>query len=145
MKLAGYQRIMEGDFKEEDKDLVRTLSPAINDGFSDIQLALNNRLTFADNFNCTTRVLDITVNAYGVPTDNLTITLDRVSGSSSVNTKAYGAQILRAVNLTNTTVYPTATPFISFSQNGANVLKIDHVAGIPAGNKFRLNLVIFNQ
>lgn len=142
MKLAGYKYIYENDFNEEERELVRKLANSLNIGIENVYLALNNRLTFQDNFQGTYKQIEVTLDAKGKPTDTTAFQLDKQGGTqyaSSVN----GILILKAENLTNPTVYPTAVPLVSFSQDN-ELLTVEHIAGLPAGYKFRLTLMAFN-
>jgi hypothetical protein len=52
--------------------------------------------------------------------------------------------VLSAINETNTSVYPTSTPFISFSQVGKTVT-INNIKGLQSGYKYTLTLVAFDS
>ena len=142
MKLAGYKRIYENDFTAEDRELVRKLANSLNIGIENVYLALNNRLTLQDNIQGTFKVIDITLDSSGIPTDTTGFQLDR-QGGTQVVPNVVGVMVLRVVNLTDTGVFPTATPLITFSQDN-EFLKIDHISGLPAGYTFRLTFMAFN-
>lgn len=142
MKLSGYKYIYENDFKPEERELIRKLANSLNVGIENVYLALNNRLTLADNIQGTFKQIDITLDSNGLPTDTTGFQLDR-QGGTQVVPNVQGILVLRAENLVSTTVFPTATPLISFSQDN-EFLQINHVSGLPAGYTFRLTLMAFN-
>lgn len=137
MKLPSYRRIITGDFPQEDKQLVEQLGSNVNDGFNVVYQALNKRLTFADNIASTVRTIDVTVDSNGIPSQ-------AVSFKSDVpNTPVLGVIVLSAQNLTNSAVYPTGQPFISYTQNG-DAIFINNITGLQARNQYRLIVLAIN-
>lgn len=142
MKLPSFKRIYESDYTEEDRELVRQLAVSLNTGIENIYLALSSRLTFADNFQCTVRNINVTVDSNGIPQDTTAFQLNAVGGTQAIS-RVIGIQVLAVTNLDDESVYPTGTPFISFNQD-ERVINIEHIAGLPAGFTFQLTLVAFN-
>lgn len=137
MKLSSFRRIITQDFKKEFQELIEQLGSNINDGFNSVYSALNKRLTFADNISCTVKTINVTVDSSG----NL---LQPVSfGLDVQNTPVMGVVVVSATNLTNSVVYPTSTPWISFTQN-ANTIIINNIKGLPANNIFTLKVIAIN-
>lgn len=134
MNLQSYKRIYKQDFQQEDQNLVEKLSYSINSGFDIVYEALNKRLTFDDNFNSNIVTFNVTVNATGVPTLNGVF---RTSVSGSIT----GLVVIKAVNQTNNKIYPTSSPFISFTQNSSNVT-INNITGLQAANSYQITVLI---
>ena len=138
MKLPNFKRLNVVDYTEDQQALVEKLAASLNIGIDSVYIALANRLTYSDNFSATQKTFQVTVDSSGIP---LTPVSFKLNTNSSVTPRITGAQVLQAVNQTNSTVYPTATPFLSYVQNGLNV-NINHIAGLPANNVFELTVVV---
>ena len=142
MRLPSFKRLYEQDFKEEDKALVRKLGDTLNTDLENVYLALSGRISLNDNIQCTIKVLQITVNSLGKPENITGYQLNRQGGTQAVS-RVIGCQIIKAVNLTNPTVYPNGTPFMTFTQN-EDFITIEHIAGLPQNNLFELTIVAYN-
>jgi hypothetical protein len=140
MKLPNFKRLNIVDFTEEQQALVEKLADSLNIGIDSVYLALANRLTFTDNFSATQKSFQVTVNSLGIPVAPIGF---RLNTNSNVTPRITGSQVIVANNLTNPLVFPTATPFLSYTQNGTSV-NINHIAGLPAGYNFELTVVIFH-
>lgn len=137
MKLPSFRRIITTDFEQEYQKLVESIGSTINDSFNIIYSALNKRLTLNDNIMCTVKEINVTVDSSGNPTAASTFSLD------VQNTQIIGISVLRAENLTNSAVFPTNAPFISYAQTG-NVIRINNITGLQANNLYRIKLVAYN-
>jgi len=142
MKLPNFKRLYESDFPEEDQELIQILASSLNVDLENIYLALSKRLSLLDNIQCTVKTITTAVNAGGIPLDATSFKINKEGGTQAV-TKIIGCTVYAAKNTTNNQVFPTATPFISFSQN-EDTITIDHIAGLPENNIFQLTVVAFN-
>jgi hypothetical protein len=140
MQIPGYKRINIVDYTADQQALVEKLASTLNIGIDNVYLALNNRLTFADNFSATQKTLTVTVDSAGKPTQSLSFPLNTANNQQP---RIIGTQIISATNNTYSSVYPTAAPFISYTQSG-NTININHIAGLPANNEFALTIVVFH-
>lgn len=136
MKLSNFKRIISTDFEEEDQKLIELLGRNLNDGIDGLYFALNNKLTFEDNFLASVKDIEVTVGATGTPTTRTSILL-------SNNLPVKGTFVISAINKTNATSYPTAAPFISFTQNGTTLF-IDNITGLVANNRYIVRFIAFN-
>ena len=136
MKLSNYKRLISTDFDEKDQALVEKMGRNLNDGIDNLYFALNNKLTFEDNFLATVKDVEVTVDAAGVPTTRTSILL------GTTNT-VKGTQVIATTNKTSATGYPTSCPFISYTQNG-NTLFIDNITGLLANNRYVIRFIAFN-
>ncbi len=108
-KLPSYKRLYEQDFKEEDRELVSQLADTLNSGIEVLYEQLNGKLVMGENLAAYAKEILVTVGANGVPTGKTAIkktTTDRIQGIS----------VIRADNLTNSSVYPTSGVFITFTE-----------------------------
>lgn len=136
MKLGNYKRIISNDYPVENQKLIEQLGRQLNDGIEQLFAATGGKLTFADNFLCTVKDVEVTVGSTGNP-------INRTSLSLSNSEIVQGCQVISAVNKSNAATYPTGCPFISFTQNGTQLF-IDNVTGIQANNRYLLRIVCFN-
>lgn len=136
MKLSNFKRIISTDFDQKDQQLIERLGRNLNDGIDGLYFALNNKLTFEDNFLATVKEIEVTVDSTGVPTTKTSILLGN-------NSPVKGTLVLATTNKTNSSVYLTAAPFITFSQNGTSLF-IDHITGLQANNRYIVRFIAFN-
>ena len=131
-KLPSYRRLYDQDFPEKDQELVGQLAVSINAGFEALYETLNGKLSFNDNTASLITTITVEVDASGKPKSKTTIkknTSDRFSGFP----------VISAVNLSNSTTYPTSAPFISYTET-TNTVTIDNITGLPANNLFQLTI-----
>ena len=132
MKLNNIKRIIEEDFSQDDRLLVRKLSFSLNPFLEQISTLFNKNIDF-DNLNQEVINVSVELDALGIPKTQIDI-------KTSLKTKIKGCHCIRAINLTNNS-YPTSAPFITFTPNG-NLLRINHVAGLPANVKYELSVIL---
>lgn len=137
MKLPSYKRIITQDYTKENQELVEQLGGNINDSFNTIYSALNNKLTFKENFSSTVRDIEIVVDSAGKPTNDAGFKLD------ILNTQVTGCICVRATNLTNSNVFPTGSPWVSFLQQD-NFIKILNVTNLQPSNRYILRIIALN-
>lgn len=136
MKLPNYKRIITSDFKQEDQEMIEQLGRNINDGFNQVYFTLNGRINLSDNIYCTVRTVDVTLDANGIPVSRTTFSLNNTQ-------PVIGCQVLDAKNQTNSAVYPTGAPFISYTQLDQALL-INHITGLQPGQRYTLRIVAYN-
>lgn len=132
MRLPSFRRIFEQDYEKQYQDLVRQLSVSINYGFEPLYEILNGKLSFTENTASLITTVNVEVNANGKPKSKTTIrktTSDRFSGF----------MIIKAENLSNSSIYPTSAPFISYTETSDSIT-INNVTGLPADNLFQLTV-----
>lgn len=134
MRLPGYKRLNTKDYDKEDQKLIDLLSGTINDAFDSLFDALNNRLTFKDNFLSTISEFNVTVDTNGLPTSTTSFKLARS------NQKVEGIIVLSAFNITSPNLYPPGAVFISFTANSDNVV-INKITGLSEGNTYRIKVL----
>jgi len=136
MKLPGFKRLNKQDYAQEFKDLVDRLSVSLNIGLEVLYTLGNNNISLTDNIFCTIKDITIIVDSAGIPLNPTSIGL-----TNNVQI-AKGTHIMFAENQTNSTIYPTGAPFITFIQNGTSII-IKHITGLPANNQFLLRVVVW--
>lgn len=137
MKLPTFKRLNKADYNKEYQGLIETLSFSINNGVEVLFEALNKSLNLNDNFACTVKQFTVEVNSDGTPKTATSFTLD-------TNNRILGVMVLSATNQTNSSIYPTSAPFVSFSQSGKTIT-INNIKGLQSGYKYSLTLVAFDS
>lgn len=137
MKLPTFKRLNKTDYEKDFQGLIETLSFSINNGIEVIYQALNKSLNLNDNVACTVKQFAVEVKEDGTPKTATTFTLD-------TNNRILGIMVLNATNQNNASIYPTSTPFISFSQSGKTIT-INNIKGLQSGQKYLLTLVAFDS
>lgn len=135
-KLKSYKRIITSDYKDEDQQLVEQLGGSVNDGFNDVYFVLNGRVELSNNVYCSVRLVDVIVDANGIPTSRTTVSLNSTQA-------VIGCHVMMAINQTNSAVYPTGAPFISYTQVNQALL-INHITGLQPDMRYTLRIVAFN-
>lgn len=135
MKLPTYKRIRIEDFSEEERMLIEKLALSINDGFSNVYDALNNKLTFRDNFAGTAKEFTVSTDVNGTPTGTTEIRLDSI-------TPVFGFNIIFVNHVSNPNIYPNSAVQIFGVQN-KNIFRINKVTGLPANQSFNIRVQVF--
>ena len=135
-KLRSYRRIVTSDYEQEQQQLVEKLADPINDSFNEVYFTLNGRVDLTNNVFCTVRLVDVIVNASGVP-------VNRTSFGLNNTQPVIGCQVLQAINQTNSSIYPTGAPFITFTQSEQSII-INHVTGLQPNMRYTLRIVAYN-
>lgn len=132
-RLNNVQRILPKEFPEEDRQTVEMLAGILNYFMTQTTDIINGRLDY-ENINKEIVTFDVTVDANGNPIQTLNFT-----ATSGV----VGGTVINAQNLTNTAVFPTSQPFVSFNALQQNKLyRVNNITGLQANNKYRITLEV---
>jgi len=132
MRLPSFKRINKSDFSADEQAMIETLAASLNIGIESLYTAINNNLTFKDNFAGTQVDLIVTVDSNGIPQGTTTFQLKNTN-------KVIGCNVKFEQNLTNSDTYPTSAPFITFQQNG-NIITILHITGLSPNDEHLLRI-----
>jgi hypothetical protein len=135
MKLPNFKRLNKADFDQQLGDLVDTLSASLNIGIENLYTALNNRLSLADNFLCSVKDVQVTVNSSGTPIGTTTFTID----SKITNLK--GLQIIKVDNVNTPTSYAPGAVSINGYTITSNGVQLLNVAGLSANTLYQLRII----
>jgi hypothetical protein len=133
MKLPSYRRIFKTDYQEDYQPLVEKLAVSINYGFDTLYDALNQKLTFQDNFLSTIAEFNVTVDASGKPSQK---TQFKLSGSQN---SVQGIIVLNCFG-TKTNDLPTAGVFISFEKN-EQFVNINNIKGLIPNIQYTIKVL----
>lgn len=115
--------------------MIEILTPTINNGVEVLYEALNNNVSIRDNIDCTVRDVQLSVNTQGIPVGLTTFTVNS-------NNRVDGCQVIKVENLTNSGVYLTSGPFITYSQID-NRITINHITGLVPGNNYTIRVIAY--
>lgn len=135
-KLSSWRRLITNDFPKEDRKLVEQISSPINDSFNELYFATNGRLSVSENLYCTVRTIDVIVDATGVPLATTSFTLTHA-------VPVLGVQVIYAANQDNSSNYPSAQPFVSFTAISGGIL-INHISGLTANERYTIRLIAWH-
>lgn len=128
-RIDNVRRIIVEEFPEESRETVSRLAGVLNLFMEQVVDTINGRIDFD---NTVEDVIQITleVDANGVPIGNNKVrsTLGRIRGTT----------VLRAIPQDNPANLATGQPFISYSQQEANILTVDRVTGLVANETYLL-------
>lgn len=113
------------------------ISFSLNQGIELLYDVLNRKVSLSDNIACTIRDVIVSVNAGGIP-------LTRTSYSLDLVTTVIGTEVIRAENLTNSTIYPSSGILISYTQSGSNII-INHITGLQADSSYRIRVITWQS
>lgn len=136
MRLPNFKRLNKGDYSAEEQGLVEKLASSINIGIESLYEALNNRLTFKDNFAGTVVEIQVSVDSTGKP---LQTTQFKLTNTNRVE----GTLVIAANHATNPSIFPIGYPFVSFSVNG-DIVTVRNVQGLQPNQPFIVKLVVLN-
>lgn len=128
-KIALPSEIRAEDFDEKDRDLVEKLGGIYNPFVNDVYKQVNSNLTF-DN-------LDRQLVTFEIKIDGSGAVLNKPQIKLKINSKISGIKVINAVNLDNSTTYPTSCPFISY-EVGQGLITIKNITGLQANSRYSL-------
>lgn len=131
-KVQQPKRIRIEDFKSEEKELITKLSDMVTPFMDDVYQALDGRLNF-ENLDRQIVDLEVLIDATGKVINNPQIK------TTFKSQRVRGVNVINAVNLANSGVYPTSLPMVNFTINGA-IMTILNITGLQADSRYRLTL-----
>lgn len=136
MRLPSFLRLNKGDYSQDQQDLIGKLAASLNISIQVIYDALNGKTNLTDNIDCKVADVTLAVDSSGNPISSTTFIINN-------NSTVRGLSLIKAQNITNTNIYPTSSPFISFTQIN-NTVRIDNISGLQANNQYTLRIIAWN-
>jgi hypothetical protein len=131
-KIQQPKRIRIEDFKDDQKDLITKISDLVAPFMDDVFRALDGSIDF-DNLNRQIVDIEVMINASGQVVNNPQVK------TTFKTQKVRGINVINAVNLVNSSVYPTSLPMVNFTINGS-LMTILNIVGLQANSRYRLTL-----
>lgn len=135
MKLNNTRQLRAEDFDNEYEQLISQLGSILNSFMQEVVELSDGRVDFENKVE-TIRDFEITLDENGNPAQGkFNINLNKAN--------IRGITVVRAINVTNSTAYPTTAPFITWTPIGGSSVQINHVTGLLANNKYRLTIISY--
>lgn len=134
-KIPSYRRIVADDYAPEYQELVSNLGYIINDFMQNSTDAINGNIDFENLSQTKITLTGIQTDSAGKPLSN-----------SQVNVKKNtidGMSVIKVINTSNTTSSPDFMPNIKYTELGNNLIRIDKIPGLVAGNKYNITIVVY--
>lgn len=131
MKIEIPRQIRAEDFAEDEQELITKLSRNLTPFMDSVFRVLDGGVDY-ENLNRQFLDIDVIIDGAGLVTNVPQI-------KSKLRGRVRGINVLNAINLINPSVYPTATPFISFTTN-ADIVTILNVTSLQANSQYRLSI-----
>jgi hypothetical protein len=134
VNLSFLKKLIKEDFASKDQDLISKVAAILNPAVDQIGTLMNHGLGISD---LKTQVKDLTleVDGDGTPTTD-------ISFQSTLTSKCSMMQIGRALNLTDSTIYPEAGFSISFTEKDGQIF-IKNVRGLQDGYKWQVRVIAY--
>jgi hypothetical protein len=133
MIIPSFKRILNTDYAQQFQQLIATLGFTLNNAIENINDALDNNISLADNILCTVKTFSLQVDSTGKPTTSTTFPL-------TFTGQCQGLSVINVTNTTNSSTYPTGGVTISFAQT-QNGIQINNITGLPTNNTFSLTVI----
>jgi hypothetical protein len=133
-KIGNIKRIITEDFPSDMSETIEKIGLSFNSLSDQITQAFDKRIDF-ENLNQAYVTLDIKVNSSGEPLINNQL-------KNPLRTNIKGINIISAQSLEEGSNLLTGAPFIVYSINSDNTIKINQLLGLPSDKKFRLGLIL---
>lgn len=133
-KIGNIKRIITEDFPSDMSETIEKIGLSFNSLSDQITQAFDKRIDF-ENLNQAYLTLDIKVSSSGEPLINNQLR-NPLRGSIK------GINVISAQSLEEGTNLLTGAPFIVYSINSDNTIKINQLLGLPSDKKFRLGLIL---
>lgn len=135
MKVNNVRQIRAEDFEKDYAQLTSQLGTILNYFMQEVAELSDGRIDFENRVE-TIKTFDITVDSNGLPTQTpFKLNTDKTS--------IRGTQVIRAINLTNSSSYPTSAPFITWKPIGGTLVEIEHITGLVENNKYKLTIITY--
>lgn len=132
-RLNNVKRIITEDFEPQYQTLISRLGYVLNQFMSDTVNIVNGNIDF-DNLNQNLIEFDISVDSTGKPIKVSSINVGKINPR--------GLTVIRVQSLTNSTSYPTSTPFISYTPIGNNSVTINNITGLQPNITYKLTVIV---
>jgi hypothetical protein len=133
-KIDSFSILKKEDFDSKDANLVDKLAFVINPVLTQLESILNKNIDF-DNLRQEIKDVIVEVNGSGTPKILTQI-------KNNLLSKVRGIQVIKAENLTNSLLFSTSQPFITFNENN-KIITIANVTGLQADNKYKLTVITY--
>jgi hypothetical protein len=136
--LPTFKTLQASDFPDQYADLINQLALIFNNEIQSVFNALNNGVSLNDNIFCVVKTIPVTVDVNGNTTNTANFQI------SIPNMRVQGCTVIRAVNTSNSSIFPTGAPFVSFTP-GTQQVTINNVTGLTPGQQWSITLIAWGM
>ncbi len=129
MKLPGFKRFQSQDFPKKYEDLTTILFNILNPFMDVITQALNKRLNYADNIDCTIVQLDLVA-----PVSNFKV-------KNPQGGIMRGSRVDYCINKNDPSDPLLAAPFVQFTTASDGQIVINHITGLTSGKTYTIRII----
>ncbi len=133
MRIQSFKRITSETLPAESKALADTIATSVNGFAEEVVNILSGKVSISDNLNQKFKEITVELNSNGTPIQTLQF-------KSEISGKCKGISVEFAQNMTNSIVYPTTAPFVTFIEN-EGIVTIKHITGLQTGYKWKIRLL----
>jgi archaellum component FlaF (FlaF/FlaG flagellin family) len=133
-KLDNPQRIVLEDFEDDQRAMAEKIANVLNPFMENVFNILNKNVDLA-NLKMEVVSFKVRTNASGTPNKTT-----QFSSTNFANTS--NGYVVYTKNLTNSTIYPTTAPFVSFVPQGGNIYKVVNVTGLTVNDEYEVRLLL---
>lgn len=131
-KLDNLRRPTLDNVPEDQRETAKILLDIFNFHMEQVINVMNGNIDY-DNMVDNILQIQVSVDSNGTPLSGSRFTaIDGIGGTN----------VIRAVNLTVPSGYPTTTPFISYERIGEGVYKINDITGLLPNNNYLLTIIV---
>jgi len=138
-RLDNLRRIIAEDFPKEDRQTVMLLGEILNSFMEQVIDSYENNLNF-ENTNMQVATFKAQVNSDGDPINDAS-TVIKTQIKLDLGRRVIGVHTIQAKNQDDTSNYPTANPYIDFSQS-SGLLRINKITGLQTAEEYELTIII---
>lgn len=131
--LPSFKLLNQQDYPSQYQSLISQLAQNLNNQIQLLYNSLNNGLTFTNNMESTIKTFSVKVDSSGNPTSNITISKD-------VTDTILGLIVVKAVNTTSSTTYPTSGVFISYTETSNSII-VNNITGLQTGQQYNVTIL----
>lgn len=121
-RIPDLRLLKKEDFDGKDQALIEKLAFPINNFMQQVVNVFKNGIDF-NNLNQQFNIVTVSVDSTGTP-------VNTIQFKCNLSTKVLGMVCINAVNQSSTIRFPSAQPFISFTQNNS-LVTINNISGFP--------------
>lgn len=129
-RISNVNRIILEDYPAKDREIISRLATVLNLFMEETVNVVNGNIDY-DNIKRQLVQFDVIVDANGKP-----ITTTRFNSDSQIK----GKTIVDIQNLTNSAIYPTASPFVTTSAISTQIYEVKNIIGLVPNQKYRITL-----
>lgn len=133
-KISNFRRISAEDYSGENQQIIEKIAYNLNPFMQEVTDVINGNLDFSNlSFNIIRATLTVNANGTPVGTDQLNVGINNPNGFT----------VIAATNTINSVSYTPGQPFISFTPQGNNIVKINNISNLTANIPFLLTILVF--